>query len=152
MWVSNTFVKHMMNNFKNNFGFETTNQNTAMPHYCNPELDITDICNDDEKAQYWKCIGKTQWAVALGRIDIMYAAIVLYRFLPVPRNVWLAKIQHLYNYLKKYTSTTINFNARIPVYDNFNTINRDWGNVYYGNRKDILHSCPPPYGQARIDI
>ena len=43
MWVSKTYVKHMMNNFNNNFVFETSKQNDDMPTNDKTELDITDL-------------------------------------------------------------------------------------------------------------
>ena len=102
-WGSNTYVKSMMDNFKNNFGFEPSNQHAAMQPDCKPEIDTTEICTDTEKAQYWKWIGEIQWAVVLGQIDIMYATIVFSRYRPAPHRGHLSKIHHLYGYLKKYT-------------------------------------------------
>ena len=63
-----------------------------------------------------------QWSVALGRIDIMYATVFLLQYRPAPHKVHLSKIQHLYCYLNKYTSTSIKFNTETPDYDNFKTI------------------------------
>ena len=88
-----------------------------------------------------------QWAVALGCIDIMYATVVLSRFRPAPRKVHISKIQHLYGYLKKYTSTSINFNTDILSYDKFKTLEVKWGNLYYVDPEYLPHSCPTPMGK-----
>ena len=58
-----------------------------------------------------------KWAIAQSRINIMYATIVLFWFRPTPCKGHLAKIQHIYGYLKKYTSTSIKFNTEMTVYD-----------------------------------
>ena len=76
-WVSKTYANLMMDNFKNTFGFEPFNQNSAMPPDYKTELETTELCTDNNNPQCWQCIGDMQWAVALGQIYIMYATIVL---------------------------------------------------------------------------
>ena len=93
-----------------------------MPPDYKTELDTTDLCNDDDKVQYRQCIGGLQWAIALGRIYIMYDTVALSRYLPAPRKGQISNIQHIYRDLKKYTSTSITFNIEIPTYENFKTI------------------------------
>ena len=63
-----------------------------------------------------------QCAVSLGRINIVYATIVLYRYIPAPRKVHLDNIQHLFGFLNKYRSMSIKFNTKIPTYENFKMI------------------------------
>ena len=77
----------------------------------------------------------------------MYATVVISRYHPDPRKVHLYKIQHLYEYLNKYTYTSINFNTEIPAYANFKRIEGNWGNLYAGETEDLPHSCPPPMGK-----
>ena len=92
------------------FVFDLSKQHAAMPPGYKSEIDTTELWNDAEKAQYLKCIGKMQWDVALGRIYIMYATIVLYLYCPDPHKGQISNIQHLYGYLKKYASTSIKLN------------------------------------------
>ena len=92
-----------------------------------------------------------QWSMDLGRIDIMYATAVLSRFHTALRKINLAKIENFYGYLKKYTSASIKFNNNMSIYDNFNTININWVNVYSVDPEDQLvfhksYYCEqPPY-------
>ena len=83
-WVSKTYVKNMMENFKNTYVFDPPKQHSAMPPEYKTEIDTTELCNDAKKAQYWQCIGETKWAVALVRIDVMYAIFVISRYYPAP--------------------------------------------------------------------
>ena len=62
----------------------------------------------------------------------MYANIVLPLYRHDLLKVHLSNIQHLYGYLKKYTSTSIKFNTEMNAYDNFKTIEGNWGNFYAG--------------------
>ena len=71
-----------------------------------------------------------QWAIALGRIDIMYATIFLPQYRPDPHKGHLKKIQHLYGYLKTYTSTYTKFNTEMPAYENFKIIGGNRGNLH----------------------
>ena len=49
--------------------------------------DDSPLCNEEDKRKYWQMIGELQWAVSLGRIDIMNAVISLGTFRPAPRVV-----------------------------------------------------------------
>ena len=120
----------MMNNFNNTFSFDPSKQHSDMPPNYKPELDITDICNNDEKAQYYQLISDMQWALALGRINIMYANVALSRYHPALQKCHLAKIQHLYGYLNKCPFMSIKFNTKMPSYDNLKTTEGNWGNLY----------------------
>lgn len=80
-----------------------------------------------------------QWAVALGCINIMYNTVVLSWYRPAPHKGFIANIQHLYYYLNEYNSTYSKFNTDIPVYDNFKTIEVNWGNQYAGETEYLPH-------------
>ena len=84
MWVQNTYAKRMMDNLKNSFDFDPSKQNSVMSPNYNSDIDITDLLNDAKKAQHCKCVGEIQWALALGRIDIIYAIVVLSWYRPAP--------------------------------------------------------------------
>ena len=70
----------------------------------------------------------------------MYANLVLSRYLPGPRKVQISNIQHIYGYLKKYTSAYIMFNIEITAYENFKTIEWNWGDLYSRELEDLPHS------------
>ena len=53
-WGSNTYVKCMMDNFKNTFGFDTSQQHSDMPPEYKPGLDTTELFTGTEKSQYWQ--------------------------------------------------------------------------------------------------
>ena len=77
----------------------------------------------------------------------MYATIFLSWYRPAPHKVHLSKIQHLSGYLNNHTSTSIKLNTKMPVYDNFNTIEGNWGNLYTGEPEDLPCSCTPTMGK-----
>eukprot|EP00957_Ditylum_brightwellii_P045002 3414050-Ditylum_brightwellii.AAC.1 len=44
--------------------------------------------------KYWQMIGEMQWAVALGRVDIIVATMTMARFRPAPRQGHLKCLKH----------------------------------------------------------
>ena len=100
-----------MDNFNKTFGFEPSKKYATMHPYYKPDLDTNELCTDTEKAQYCKWIGEVQWFIYLGHIDIMYDTIVLSWYHPDPCKGHLYNIQHIYGYLNKYNSTSINLNT-----------------------------------------
>ena len=74
----------------------------------------------------------------------MYATVVLSRYRPATFKVHLSKIQYIYGYLKKYTSTSIKFNTETPDNMKFKTIEGNWGKLNAGEPEYLPHSCPPP--------
>ena len=80
--------------------------------------------------QYWKFIGEMQRATALGQIDSMNATVVLSQYFPAPPKGHFSKIQHIYGYFNNYTWTSIKFNIETSYYDNFKTIEGNWGKFY----------------------
>ena len=71
MGIQDIYGKHIMDNFNNTFGFDTSKKNAAIPPDYKPELYTTDLYNDSEKAQDWTCTGEMQWAINLSRIYII---------------------------------------------------------------------------------
>ena len=140
-WGSKTYVKRMMDNFKNTFRFETFNKHASVPPEHNPKLTTTEIWNNDNKDLHWEYIGLVQWDVALGCIDIICATVVLYWYWPAPSKGKLSNIHNLYGYLNKYTSTSTKLNTEIIDYGNFNKIEGNWGNLYSVEPEDIPPSC-----------
>ena len=121
-----------MENFNNTFGFDLSKQHSGMPPNYKPGMDTTGLCKDAKKYKYWQFIGEIQWSITLGRINIIYDAVFLSRYCPSPCKIHISNIQHLYGYLKKYTSTYIMVNTKMPSCDNFKIIEGNWGNLYAG--------------------
>ena len=50
-----------------------------------PELDQSDLCNEEEIKQYQTLIGQLQWLISLGRFDIAVHTMSLSRFRAQPK-------------------------------------------------------------------
>ena len=49
---------------------------------------------------------------------------------------------------EKYTSTSIKFNTEKPIYEDFNKIEGNWGNLYAGESEYLTNSCPTHMGKT----
>ena len=45
-----------------------------------PELDNTELCNEEQITKYLSMIGQLQWAITLGRYDILAHVMSMSRF------------------------------------------------------------------------
>ena len=80
---------------------------SAFPSKWKPELNVTDLLNDEDASYYQQQIGVLRWMVELGRVDIITEVSMLAAFSVAPRAGHLATVLHLYSYLKAcllYTS------------------------------------------------
>ena len=73
----------MKDNYKTLFpGRRPSNQKYCQPLDTNdhPELDTTAFGNEDDKEKYQSLIGSMQWAVNLGKFDVMTAVMTMSSF------------------------------------------------------------------------
>eukprot|EP00957_Ditylum_brightwellii_P055901 4235863-Ditylum_brightwellii.AAC.1 len=59
-----------------------------------PEIGDFPLLGMEDIKKCWQIIGEIQWAVALGRIDIIAAAVTMVRFRPVPHQGHLKHLKH----------------------------------------------------------
>ena len=80
--------------------------------YC-PELDITEVCNDEEYGYYANLIGVLRWLVELRRVDIAFEVSVLSQHMAHPRRGHLIQVLHIFKYLDTHKENMLNFD---PTY------------------------------------
>ena len=64
-----------------------------------PEQDTTELCNEEQITKYMCMIGQLQWAVVLGRFDILAHVMSMSRFRLAPKFGHLERMKQLYGYL-----------------------------------------------------
>ena len=118
-----------------------------------PELDVSELCNDSDKAKYMSLVGCLQWAFSLGRINIGVAVMTMSRFHVNPRVGHLERVKRIFTYLKHYKNTSIKFNTEIPDYSYFN---QQWSDpvrgALYGDGCDVYDDprIPDPKGKPIV--
>jgi hypothetical protein len=75
----------MLKNYERQFGSLPAKKSAPMADDDHPELDTSDILNEEKKHLYMSMVGAMQWAVTQGRIDIAYSTMVMSCFRIEPR-------------------------------------------------------------------
>ena len=75
---------------------------TPMDNNYHPELDDTDLLDDQQASIYRTIMGSAQWAVTLGRFDVQHATSTLSRHNQAPRQGHLIAAKRMFGYLYKF--------------------------------------------------
>ena len=145
--VSNkTYTKEMLRKYQEEFR-TLPKKNVPMSPNAHPELDTTDLLDEDEIRQYQKIIGIGQWLVVAGRFDINFAISSLSRYASAPRKGHLAMAEEILGYLKKYPSKGYLVNPNPPKIDpkyEVVKLKEDFGGQYQYFNEDLDPRFPPP--------
>ena len=67
------------------FGSKPKKARPPLEESDHPELDTSELCNDEEIRQYQTLIGQLMWTVTLGRLGIAASVMAVSRFRQAPR-------------------------------------------------------------------
>ena len=134
-WGPVRYVQKILDQYEKIFGEQVKNSrkiHAPLEPGDHPELDTSDLCNEDEKAKYMSMVGSLQWALSLGRIDIGAAVMTMSRFRVSPRKGHLDRLKRIYSYLHHFKNSSIKFNVEIPDYTHFDNqwSKPDWVKFY----------------------
>ena len=65
-------------------GIHLKSYETPLANDCHPEMDDSGLLNNDH-SRYCMLIGSGEWAVTLGRFDVIYAIQTMARFSAAPK-------------------------------------------------------------------
>ena len=109
------YIKRMMFNYKKMLGvLPSMNVQSPLEPGDHPELDKSELLDGEgiEKNQY--LIGSQQWAISLGRFDIVCAVQTMSSFRAAPCIGHLQKLKRIHRYLQKYKEAKIRFRTPMP--------------------------------------
>ena len=134
-WGPVRYIQKILEQYERLFGDKVKNSrkiHAPLEPGDHPELDVSELCSDEERAKYMSMIGCLQWAFSLGRMDIGTATMTMSRFRVQPRVGHLARLKRIYSYLKHFKNTSIKFNTEIPDYEHFDKkwVDPEWGEFY----------------------
>ena len=150
-WGSKRYVEKLMDAYNRMFGDLPMKKGTPSKNDDHPELDETPILSEDGIKQYQSMIGGLQWAVTLGRFDILEAVMSLSRFRVMPREGHLERVKYIYGYLRKHPDRAIRFRPGYPDRSDpmFHMPEHDWMHSVYGNVEEHFpEEYPKPLGKA----
>ena len=113
-----------------------------------PELDSTELCNEEQITKYMCMIGQLQWAITLGRYDILAHVMSMSRFRLAPKIGHLGRMKRLYGYLAKTKHFAIRYRAKEADYSHLPKQEYEWARTVHGNSKEeITKDFPKPLGK-----
>jgi hypothetical protein len=139
----------MISNYTQFFDTTPKEYSSPMEEGDHPELDLTSELDQDGIRLYQSLIGALQWAVTLGRFDILIGITTMPSFRVAPRQGHLDRLQRMYGYLKRHTDGAIRLRTGIPDHETQTTpVIYNWISSVYGrNEEELPDNRPTPRGK-----
>ena len=116
-----------------------------------PELDDTELLDDDGIRKYQSLIGTLQWTITLGRFDVATAVMTMSSFRAAPRVGHLERLKRICGYLYRMKNGFIRVRTEEPDYSSMPHHEYDWARSVYGEVKERVPSdAPPPRGKRVV--
>jgi hypothetical protein len=149
-WGAKSYVEKMLRNYEVMFGSKPKIYAAPVESGDHPELDVTELLGDDGISQYMSCIGALQWAVTLGRFELLIGVTTLASFRVAPRVGHMERVKRMYGFLRKRPDAAIRFRTGIPNHErSAKPVIHDWTQTVYGKISEELPSdMPEPKGKA----
>ncbi len=135
----------MLDNYERMWGEKPREFSAPLEKNDHPELDDSPLLELDGIQKYQSMVGSMQWAVTLGRIDILTALMTMSRFRVAPRVKHLERLKRMIGYLKKFKHATIRVLTDEPDYSVLPEQNYDWDYSIYGK---VSESIPDDIPEA----
>jgi hypothetical protein len=123
-----------------------TKTSTPLSRGYRPELDVSQVLNDEETNYYQNLIGILHWAIELGCVDIHVHVAMMSRYLMQPRRGHMQEVFHIFAYLKSHKRSTMVFDdARIEIAEE-RVQAHDWQDFYHDAKENIPSNALEPRG------
>ena len=125
-----------------------------------PELDLSEICDEDQISLFQNLIGILRWTCELGRIDVLHETSLLSQYLAQPRVGHLQEAINIFYYLKHHSRSwtvmdprrfDINWCPRKPDDVHPTERARAMKEIYPDANDTLPHNMPKSRGKA-VDI
>jgi hypothetical protein len=143
------YIEKMLDNYRRMFGTWPKPAHSPLMSGDHPELDTSDLLNEDDQKVYQSLIGALQWVIQIGRFDITTAVMTLSRFRAMPRQGHLDRVKRIYGYLSKMRHGTIRIRTDAPDYSAIPVKMYDWEYSCYADAvEEIPFDAPKPKGKS----
>jgi hypothetical protein len=119
---------------------------TVLPSGYRPELDVSNLLDDEDASYYMQQIGVLRWAVELARVDICCEVSMMAAFNAMPRRGHLEAVFHIFAYLNSHLRS---FLVLDDSYVDIPTPNKpDWSDFYPDVKEELPPMMPEPLGKS----
>ena len=116
-----------------------------------PELDDSEMLNDDEHRKFQMLVGILNWIVTIGRFDVAYATMSLARFTAAPRRGHLNRALQVFGYLKKRPNRRFCIDSGDPTYENDeDSLDKDLAKELQECYPDAFEEIDPDFPEALV--
>ena len=146
------YIEKMAMGYETMFGEKpSTKVHSPLEKGDHPELDTTELLDQNGVQQYQSLIGSLQWAISLGRFDVATAVMSLSSFRALPRRGHLERAKRVCSYLYRMKHAAIRFRTHEPDYSDLPNVIHQWDASVYGDVKEELpFNAPPPLGNPVV--
>ena len=120
---------------------------TPMSCGYHPSEDFTRELDEDGVQTYQEHIGVLQWAVEIGRVDILLEVSLLSSHLALPREGHLEQVYHIFGYLCNSPRRRLFFDPTYPSISEDRFQKFDWIDFYRDAKEPIPVDMPQPRGK-----
>ena len=147
-----TYIERMVAQYESLFGCKPKmNVSSPLEKNDHPELDDSDLLDEDDIVKYQSLIGVLQWAITLGRFDIGTAVMTMSGFRVAPRQGHLDRVRRICGFLAKMKHGFIRIRTEEPDYSDIPEQHYDWARSVYGNVEEVIPSdIPTPKGKRVV--
>ena len=121
---------------------------TPLAYGYRPKLDVTPELKSDGLQRYQELIGILQWAVKLGRVDILMETSMMSTHLAMPRRGHLEQVHHIFDYLKERPKRKLFFDPQHLELDERSFTTYDWYDFYRDAKEPVPGDMPAQRGQT----
>jgi hypothetical protein len=138
------YIEKMIASYEQFFGSKPSQKySSPLEKGDHPEFDTSDYLDDTETQRFQSLIGAMQWAISIGRFDIITAVMTLSSFRAMPRQGHMDRAKRIYGYLAKMKDAVIRIRVDEPDLSGLAEQDFDWSNSVYGDVKEIIASDKP---------
>ena len=143
------YIERLADQYKSMFGeMPSTRVTSPLEKGDHPELDTSQLLDDEEVTKYQSLIGALQWTITLGRFDIAVAVMTMSSFSAAPRMGHMERVRRIAGYLLKMKHGFIRIRTAEPDFSDLPLNEHDWSHTIYGDVHEELPSdAPEPLGK-----
>ena len=113
-----------------------------------PELDNSELANEDLITKFICVIGQLQWAVTLGRYDILAPVMSMSHLRFAPKLRCIERMKRIYGYLSRTKRYALRFRTEEPHYVHISELEYDWTRIYGNVIEEIPKDAPETLGKS----
>ena len=142
------YIQEMVDNYKRLFGENpTSNVHSPLERGDHPELDSSELLDQEGIKICQSLIGALQWLISIGRFDTQVAVMTMSSFRAAPRRGHLDRVKRIIGYVSKMRQAVIRIRVDEPDYSDVPEHKCDWSKVYGELSEELPTGASKPLGK-----